>query len=136
MSQLRIRKVAVLGAGVMGAQIAAHLANAGIPTLLLDLTADVTRDGLKRATALRPDPFFARETVALIRTGGFDNDLPQLDPIFGAPVTNNPFGLTDIGITASPTLVDIDGDGDSDLVCPGKSGLFLAENLSRSRSGG
>jgi hypothetical protein len=33
-------------------------------------------------------------------------------------------------------VVDIDGDGDSDLVCPGKSGLFLAENLTRSRSGG
>jgi FG-GAP-like repeat len=33
-------------------------------------------------------------------------------------------------------VVDIDGDGDPDLVCPGKSGLFLAENLTRSRSGG
>ena len=33
-------------------------------------------------------------------------------------------------------VVDIDGDGDADLVCPGKSGLFLAENLTRSRSGG
>ena len=40
------RSVAVLGAGTMGAQIAAHLANAGVPALLLDVTADAARDGL------------------------------------------------------------------------------------------
>ena len=36
---MRIEKAAVLGAGTMGAQIAAHLANAGVPTLLLDIRA-------------------------------------------------------------------------------------------------
>ena len=39
MSRLIIRKVAVLGAGVMGAQIAAHCANAGVPVILFDLPA-------------------------------------------------------------------------------------------------
>ncbi|MFT6766133.1 MAG: 3-hydroxyacyl-CoA dehydrogenase, partial [Burkholderiaceae bacterium] len=39
MSRFRIRKVAVLGAGVMGAQIAAHLANARVPVILFDLAA-------------------------------------------------------------------------------------------------
>ena len=39
-----IRSAAVLGAGVMGSQIAAHLANAGIPTLLLDLTTEMSRE--------------------------------------------------------------------------------------------
>ena len=39
MPQLRIRKVAVLGAGVMGAQIAAHLVNADVDTVLFDLPA-------------------------------------------------------------------------------------------------
>jgi 3-hydroxyacyl-CoA dehydrogenase len=73
-----IRSVAVLGAGTMGAQIAAHFANAGVPALLLDLTADVARDGLKRARALKPDPFFSPDTAALITTGGFDTDLNQL----------------------------------------------------------
>ena len=43
------RTVAVLGAGTMGAQIAAHFANAGVPVLLLDVTADAAREGLKRA---------------------------------------------------------------------------------------
>jgi 3-hydroxyacyl-CoA dehydrogenase len=73
-----IRSVAVLGAGTMGAQIAAHFANAGVPALLLDLTADVARDGLKRARSLKPDPFFTPDAVALITTGGFDADLKQL----------------------------------------------------------
>ncbi len=70
--------VAVLGAGTMGAQIAAHVANAGIPVLLLDLTAAAARDGLARARRLKPDPFFTANTLQLIRTGGFDTDLPRL----------------------------------------------------------
>jgi 3-hydroxyacyl-CoA dehydrogenase len=69
-----IRSAAVLGAGTMGAQIAAHLANAGIPTRLLDLTRDTARDGLKRAQALKPDPFFTPDAVNLISLGGFDTD--------------------------------------------------------------
>jgi 3-hydroxyacyl-CoA dehydrogenase len=62
----------------MGAQIAAHLANAGVPVLLLDLTPDMARDGLARARALKPDPFFTPEAAALITVGGFDADLPAL----------------------------------------------------------
>src|SRR5258706_10833406 len=73
-----LRSVAVLGAGTMGAQIAAHLANAGVPTWLLDLTADIATQGLKRATALKPDPFFTRDAAALIRVGGFDRDLSRV----------------------------------------------------------
>jgi 3-hydroxyacyl-CoA dehydrogenase len=71
-----IRTAAVLGAGTMGAQIAAHLANAGVPTLLLDVSADLARQGLERAKALKPDPFFTHETPALITTGSFDDLAP------------------------------------------------------------
>src|SRR6185503_7479733 len=70
-----IRSVAVLGAGTMGAQIAAHFANAGVPALLLDVTRDVAREGLERAKALRPDPFFTPTTHTLIKTGSLDEDL-------------------------------------------------------------
>src|SRR6478752_345919 len=73
-----IRSVGVLGAGTMGAQIAAHFANAGVPVLLLDMTANVARDGLKRARGLKPDPFFTAEAASLISTGGFDTDFPRL----------------------------------------------------------
>jgi 3-hydroxyacyl-CoA dehydrogenase len=73
-----IHSAAVLGAGTMGAQIAAHLANAGVPSLLLDLTPALAREGLERARALRPDPFFTADAARLIRTGGFDDDLPAI----------------------------------------------------------
>jgi 3-hydroxyacyl-CoA dehydrogenase len=72
---MRFREAAVLGAGVMGAQIAAHFANAGLRVLLLDVTRDAAREGLQRATKLKPDPFFTTDVAGLIRTGGFDEDL-------------------------------------------------------------
>ena len=76
-----IHSVAVLGAGVMGAQIAAHVANAGVPALLLDVTPQAAAEGLKRARALKPDPFFTPTTAGLITTGSFDNDLPRIKDV-------------------------------------------------------
>lgn len=65
----------------MGAQIAAHLANAGVRVVLLDLTADAAREGLKRARALKPDPFFTIDGLRLITTGGFDADMAKLGDV-------------------------------------------------------
>ena len=73
--------MAVLGAGVMGAQIAAHFANAGVPALLLDISAAAARDGLKRARTLKPDPFFTPAASALVSTGSFDDDLPRVKEV-------------------------------------------------------
>ena len=78
---MMVRTVAVLGAGTMGAQIAAHFANAGVPVTLLDLTADIAREGLKRARALKPDPFFTPDAADLITTGGFDANLAALSTV-------------------------------------------------------
>ncbi len=75
---LRIKTASVIGAGTMGAQVAAHLANAGVGTLLLDVTRETARDGLERARALRPDPFFTPTTHTLIRTGGLDEDIAAI----------------------------------------------------------
>jgi 3-hydroxyacyl-CoA dehydrogenase len=76
-----IHSVAVLGAGVMGAQIAAHVANAGVPALLLDVTPEAAAEGLKRARALKPDPFFTPDTAGLITTGSFDRDLSHIGDV-------------------------------------------------------
>ena len=73
-----ITSVAVLGAGVMGAQIAAHFANAGVPAQLLDVTAEAAEQGLKRARGLKPDPFFTPDAHKLISTASFDEGLPRL----------------------------------------------------------
>src|SRR3954468_20938384 len=62
----------------MGAQIAAHFANAGLRVRLLDVSRDAAREGLERARRLKPDPFFTPEAAALIETGGFDEDLKSI----------------------------------------------------------
>src|SRR3954470_9326474 len=76
-----IRLAGVLGAGTMGAQIAAHFANAGVAVVLLDLNADAAREGLKRARSLKPDPFFTPDLLTRITTGGFDTDLAKLKDV-------------------------------------------------------
>ncbi|WML88144.1 3-hydroxyacyl-CoA dehydrogenase/enoyl-CoA hydratase family protein [Thiothrix subterranea] len=71
---MNIQKVAVIGAGVMGAGIAAHIANAGIPVLLLDLTPP-TLDKLLKAD---PAPLVHPKNARLITPGTIENDLPAL----------------------------------------------------------
>ncbi|MEO6687792.1 MAG: 3-hydroxyacyl-CoA dehydrogenase family protein, partial [Dokdonella sp.] len=81
---LRIRKAAVLGAGVMGAQIAAHLANADVETLLFDLPA---KDGDKNGIAnkaianlskLSPAPLAEKSKVTAITAANYDDNLEAL----------------------------------------------------------
>jgi 3-hydroxyacyl-CoA dehydrogenase len=83
-SKLFVRKVAVLGAGVMGAQIAAHLANADIPVVLFDLAAPEGNpdgivgkalDGLKK---LKPAPFGAADRPGLIEPANYNDALGKL----------------------------------------------------------
>ncbi|MBK9441520.1 MAG: 3-hydroxyacyl-CoA dehydrogenase/enoyl-CoA hydratase family protein [Comamonadaceae bacterium] len=84
MSRFNVKKVAVLGAGVMGAQIAAHLANVKVPVILFDLPAKegpkngiVTRaiDGLKK---LKPAPLGVPEDAVLIGQANYEEHLEQL----------------------------------------------------------
>jgi 3-hydroxyacyl-CoA dehydrogenase len=73
-----IRRVAVLGAGTMGSRIAAQLANARIPSLLLDLDLPSAKAGIAAALKGRPGAFFVPESAALITPGSFDSDLPKV----------------------------------------------------------
>ncbi|MGA9422365.1 MAG: 3-hydroxyacyl-CoA dehydrogenase/enoyl-CoA hydratase family protein [Rhodanobacteraceae bacterium] len=81
---VRIRKAAVLGAGVMGAQIAAHLANAGVDTVLFDLAAkDGDRDAMVRRAIqglakLSPSPLALKSRAAAIRPANYQDDLERL----------------------------------------------------------
>src|SRR6185503_10269594 len=68
------RTAAVLGAGTMGAQIAAHFANAGLNVRLLDVSREAAVEGLKRLRTLKPDPCFTPGVPAGIRTGSFKED--------------------------------------------------------------
>jgi len=73
-----IRRVAVLGAGTMGSRIAAHFANAGISSVLLDVTAQAAAKGVETAIKQRPGAFFIDSSASMISTGSFDNELPRV----------------------------------------------------------
>lgn len=75
---MQVRQLAVLGAGTMGAKIAAHFANAGIPSLLMDLDPVRARQGLEAARKASPAAFFVEKGVALVETSSFDEGLPRL----------------------------------------------------------
>ncbi len=113
---ITVKKAAVLGAGTMGAQIAAHLANAGIPTLLLDIVPRdetpapeagavarpsgrapesdrnrIARAGFEAAKKSKPAAFFTADLAALVSVGNFEDDLAKLkdcDLIIEAVVEN------------------------------------------------
>jgi len=79
-----IRKAAVLGAGTMGSRIAAHLANAGVPVVLLDIPSNGANRSQIAATALdalkksKPAAFYDPLFAQRITIGNFDDDLPLL----------------------------------------------------------
>src|SRR6266705_2855212 len=73
-----VRNVAVLGAGTMGAQIAAHAANAGLLVLLLDVTLEQARAGLKGLEKSSPAALFVPEKIRQIDIGTIDKDLGRL----------------------------------------------------------
>lgn len=95
----QINRVAVLGAGVMGATIAAHLANAGIDVLMLDIVPKeltkqetdkgltmespavrnrIAQNGLQGLMKMKPAPFFLPEYAGLIQVGNLEDDLAKL----------------------------------------------------------
>src|SRR5580692_3388863 len=96
----QIHKVAVLGAGTMGARIAAHFANAGVPSYLFDIAppdADgsarnkIAAAGLDAARKAKPAAFMEASLARLITIGNFDDDLKRLaevDWIIEAVVEN------------------------------------------------
>ena len=96
----RIHRVAVLGAGTMGARIAAHFANAGVPSYLLDIVppdADVparnkiAAAGLEAAKKSKPAAFMDPSLIRLVTIGNFEDDLKKLadvDWIIEAVVEN------------------------------------------------
>jgi 3-hydroxyacyl-CoA dehydrogenase len=96
---LTIKKAAVIGAGNMGAQIAAHLANVGIPSLLMDVVPSellpeeqkrgltlqspevrnrVTKTLFDRAKKLSPAPLFVPEAAQLVRLGNVEDNLAEI----------------------------------------------------------
>ncbi|HYR24452.1 MAG TPA: 3-hydroxyacyl-CoA dehydrogenase family protein, partial [Aquabacterium sp.] len=84
MSQFNVRKVAVLGAGVMGAQIAAHLVNCKVPVVLFDLPAKeghkngIVTKAVENLKKLKPAPLGVAEDAALIQQANYEEHLEVL----------------------------------------------------------
>jgi len=85
MNNRNIKKVAVLGSGVMGSRIACHFANVGCEVLLLDIVPKegndknkIVNDALAFALKNNPSPTYDKKFASRIRTGNFDDDLPKI----------------------------------------------------------
>jgi 3-hydroxyacyl-CoA dehydrogenase len=82
---LLVRRAAVLGAGTMGSRIAAHLANAGIPSLLLDMVPSgegsrnrLAESALASLAKAKPAAFYEASLASMVSVGNFEDDLPKL----------------------------------------------------------
>ncbi len=83
---MAIAKVAVIGSGVMGGGIAAHVANAGIPVLLLDIVPKdagnnrniIAEKAIERLLKTDPAPFMHPQNAKLVTPGNLEDDLPKL----------------------------------------------------------
>ena len=73
-----IKKVAVLGTGVMGAQIAAHLTNVKISVFAFDINQEVSEAGISGSQKLKPNPFYNPKTYELITCYNYENHLDKL----------------------------------------------------------
>src|SRR6476659_4953898 len=89
MAKRIIRKVAVLGSGVMGSRIACHFAGAGLQVLLLDIAAPagegtkvnpnkIVNDSLAAALQSNPSPVFIKDAAKNITTGNFDDNMKDI----------------------------------------------------------
>ena len=91
MSKRIIRKVAVLGSGVMGSRIACHFAGTGIQVLLLDIVPNeakestnpaarnkIVNDSLQAAIKSNPSPVYTKDVIKKITTGNFDDNLSEV----------------------------------------------------------
>lgn len=84
LKDLYVKKVAVLGAGVMGAQIAAHFGNAGIPVILFDLKAatgcanDILNKAIANLGKLNPKPLASKQTLNYVTPANYDDNIELL----------------------------------------------------------
>ncbi|MBI1273075.1 MAG: 3-hydroxyacyl-CoA dehydrogenase [Alphaproteobacteria bacterium] len=83
-----IKQVAVIGSGVMGSQIAAHVANAGIPVLLLDIVpkgaedrSQLAKGAIEKLLKMDPAPFMHKKNARLVTPGNIEDDLPKLKDV-------------------------------------------------------
>lgn len=83
----KIRKIAVLGSGLMGSGIALHFAGSGFDVLLLDLKSEgekpnsIVQNALQKSVSTKPSNVLHQSALSRIQTGNFDDDLVKLKEV-------------------------------------------------------
>ena len=77
----KIEKVAILGAGVMGAQIAGHLGNAGIPSYLFDINKELAEKGKSTLSSLKPAPLYKPKNIDMVTPCTYDEDISKISGV-------------------------------------------------------
>ena len=116
MSQ-KFEKVAVLGAGVMGAQIAGHFTNAGIPALLFDINQELAQKGVDGLTKLKPAPLYKPKNAELVTACNYDDHVERLSAV-------------DLVIEAVAERIDIKHAVYNNIVPHLKDSVILTSNTS------
>jgi len=80
-NNINIKSVAVIGAGVMGAQLAALFANKGIRSYLYDITTDTATLGKDRLKIIKPPPLEQPENIELIQACSLDKDIHKIKKV-------------------------------------------------------
>ena len=80
-NNINIKRVAVIGAGVMGAQLAALFANIGIKSYLYDITTDISILGKNRLKIIKPPPLEQPEDIELIQACGLKEDIHKIKKV-------------------------------------------------------
>ena len=75
---MEINRVGILGAGLMGAQIAAHLTNAKIPVYAFDMSQEIAEKGIEAATKIKPAAFYSPKNAEMITPFNYDDHLDKL----------------------------------------------------------
>ena len=113
----QFEKVAVLGAGIMGAQIAGHFANAGIPALLFDINQELAKKGLEGLTKLKPAPLYKPKNSELVSACNYDDHVKKL-------------GEVDLVIEAVAERLDIKHAVYNNIISHLKETVILTSNTS------
>ncbi|MBL7110254.1 MAG: 3-hydroxyacyl-CoA dehydrogenase, partial [Candidatus Marinimicrobia bacterium] len=78
MDKFQINKVAILGCGVMGSQIAAHFTNAKIPVYAFDINQETAEKGIAFSKKLKPNPYYNPKSIGLITPMNYDDHIEKI----------------------------------------------------------
>ena len=133
----KIEKVAVLGAGTMGAQIAGHLANAGIPSCLFDISQELAENGVGMLTSLKPAPLYKPKNSSLIEACNYDDHLEKIKDVKVSSPMGAFYCIVELPVKSAEDfsrflLTDFQDDGQTVMLAPA-AGFYSSPELGKNQ---